>query len=173
MAIVILLKYNTIHKTGASSTLNSGNKAAIEYNNRYDSGHLQSDGAMIHCMVAQQTDVRIRNNWCHDTTKYGIRFDGDGDSHSGYIHHNVCWNCEGGIMVKGGELDSNGVSVGGHFVYNNTVFNSQNKNDIMVLNTQKGVNINYGSVVMNNLAENIYGHRTDPSSRYKQNHCVK
>ena len=31
----------------------------------------------------------------------------------------------------------------------------------MVLNTQKGVNINYGSVVMNNLTEKLSGHRTD------------
>ena len=157
-----IIKYNTIHKTGASSTINPGNNAVIEYNNLYDTGHLQSDGAMIHCMVAQQTNVRIRNNWCHDSIKYGIRFDGDGDGYHGYIHHNVCWNCEGGIMVKGGILDTNGVSVGGHFVYNNTVYNSQSKNDIMVLNTQKGVDINYGSVVMNNLAEKIYGHRSDP-----------
>ena len=29
-----------------------------------------------------------------------------------------------------------GVSVGGHFVYNNTMFNSVDKNDIMVLNVQ-------------------------------------
>ena len=53
----------------------------------------------------------------------------------------VCWN--------------NGSSVGGHFVYNNTFFNSVEKNDIMVLNTQAGQNINYGSVVMNNLSETL------------------
>ena len=39
----------------------------------------------------------------------------------------------GGIMERwyGGS-----VSVGGHFVYNNTMFNSVDKNDIMVLNVQ-------------------------------------
>ena len=71
-------------------------------------------------------------------------------------------------MVKGGEL-SGGQTVGGHFIYNNTVFNSfeNGKNDIMVLNTQgKDANdvpipINFGSIVMNNLAERIYGHRSD------------
>ena len=43
-----LIKNNTIHKTAASSTLNSGNEAIIEYNDLYESGYLQSDGAMIH-----------------------------------------------------------------------------------------------------------------------------
>lgn len=163
-----IVKNNTFYKTGASSTLNSGNEAIIEYNNLSESGFLQSDGAMIHVMVNQQPDVKIRFNWCHDSIKYGIRFDGEGEGHTGYVHHNVVWNCEGGIMVKGGELNSNNKTVGGHFVYNNTVFNSfQNgKNDIMALNTQgkdsnnNPISINYGTIVMNNLAERIYGERS-------------
>ena len=65
-------------------------------------------------------------------------FDGDGDGHDGYIHHNIAWNCEGGIMVKGGMYDSNlGEFVGGHYIYNNTALNSFNKNDIMVLESKK------------------------------------
>ena len=39
-----------------------------------------------------------------DSIKYGIRFDGEGSGNTGYIHHNIVWNCEGGIMVKGGDL---------------------------------------------------------------------
>ena len=153
------IKNNTIHKTAASSTLNPGNEPIVEYNNLSQSGYLQSDGAMIHLMVAQQANAKIRYNWVHDTIKYGIRCDGDGDGYNAYIHHNVGWNCEGGIMAKGGILSSN-VSVGGHFVYNNTFFNSVEKNDIMVLNEQAGSNINYGSVVINNLCESLSGHRT-------------
>ena len=172
-----IVKNNTFYKTGASSTLNSGDEAIIEYNNLSNSGYLQSDGAMIHCMVNQQPNVKIRFNWCYDTVKYGIRFDGDGDGHSGYIHHNVVWNCKGGIMVKGGELN-NGTTVGGHFIYNNTVFNSedQGKNDIIAMNEQPPSNpvpINYGTIVMNNLGERIYGHRSDAieiaSNMYKGN----
>lgn len=160
-----ILKNNTFYKTGASSTLNPGDEAIIEYNNLSNSGYLQSDGAMIHVMVNQQTNVKIRFNWCFDTIKYGIRFDGEGGGHTGYIHHNIVWNCEGGIMVKGGEL-SNGVTVGGHFIYNNTVFNSydQEKNDIIVLNEQSNTPINYGSIVMNNLGERIYGHRSNTTT---------
>ena len=67
-------------------------------------------------------------------------------------------------MIKGGELDANGNSVGGHFVYNNTAFNSTVKNDIMVLNVQAGQDINFGSVVMNNLSETLSGHRSDPEA---------
>ena len=164
-----LVKNNTFYKTGASSTLNSGNEAIIEYNNLSESGFLQSDGALIHVMVNQQPNVKIRFNWCHDSIKYGIRFDGEGEGHTGYIHHNIVWNCEGGIMIKGGKLNDNNKTVGGHFVYNNTVFNSleNGKNDIMALNVQgKDENnipipINFGSIIMNNLAENIYGHRSN------------
>ena len=156
-----IIRKNTIHKTAASSTLNPGNEPLVEYNNLYESGYLQSDGAMIHLMVNQQANAKIRYNWVHDTIKYGIRCDGDGDGYNAYIHHNIGWNCEGGIMAKGGILSSN-VSVGGHFVYNNTMFNSVEKNDIMVLNTQAGNNINYDSVVLNNLCETLSGHRTDP-----------
>ena len=158
------VKNNTFRKTAASSTLNSGNAPIIEYNDMAESGYLQSDGAMIHLMAGQQVNSKVRFNWVHDTIKYGIRFDGDGDGYNGSIHHNIGWNCEGAIMAKGGWLDANGNSVGGHFVYNNTAFNSTVKNDIMVLNTQKGVNINYGSVVMNNLTEKLSGHRSDPEA---------
>ena len=165
-----IVKNNTFYKTGASSTLNSGDQAIIEYNNLSESGFLQSDGAMIHAMVNQQPDIKIRFNWCHDSIKYGIRFDGEGAGHTGYIHHNIVWNCEGGIMVKGGELNNNDDTVGGHFIYNNTVFNSieNGKNDIMALNTQgkdangNPISINYGTIVMNNLAERIYGERMNP-----------
>ena len=156
------VKNNTFRKTAASSTLNSGNAPIIEYNDMAESGYLQSDGAMIHLMTAQQENAKVRFNWVHDTIKYGIRFDGDGEGFNGYIHHNVAWECEGGIMVKGGMIDPNtGNSVGGHFVYNNTVLNSNEKNDIMVLNVQAGQNINYDSVVMNNLAETLSAHRSN------------
>jgi len=159
------VKNNTFRKTAASSTLNSGNGPIVEYNDMAESGYLQSDGAMIHLMKNQQANAKIRFNWVHDTIKYGIRFDGDGEGYNGYIHHNIGWNCEGAIMAKGGMIDPNtGNSVGGHFVYNNTAFNSTVKNDIMVLNVQAGQDINFGSVVKNNLAETIYGHRSNPEA---------
>ena len=156
------IRRNTIHKTAASSTVSPGDKSIVEYNNISETGYLQSDGGTIHLMVAQQTDAKVRYNWVHDTIKYGIRFDGEGDSYGGYIHHNIGWNCEGGIMVKGGIINSDtGESYGGHFIYNNTFLNSVGKNDLMIMNEQSGNPINYGTVVLNNLAETISGHRSD------------
>ena len=112
-------------------------------------------------MVNQQPNIKIRFNWCHDSIKYGIRFDGEGAGHTGYIHHNVVWNCEGGIMVKGGELNNSNKTVGGHLYtiirYSNSF--DQGKNDIMALNTQgkdsngDPIDINFGTIVMNSLAE--------------------
>ena len=63
-------------------------------------------------------------------------------------------------MVKGGMIDPDcHESVGGHFVYNNTFFNSNEKNDIIILNKQNDVNINYETVVLNNLSESLSGAR--------------
>ena len=42
---------------------------------------------------------------------------------------------------------SSGNSVGGHFIYNNTVMNAPTKNDIICLNTQSGKLINYKSLI--------------------------
>ena len=156
-----IFKNNTIHKTGASATVNVGDEAEISYNDISNTGYLQSDGAMIHCMTAQQKNVKVHHNWVHDTIKYGIRFDGNGNSEGGFIHHNIGWNCEGGIMVKGGRQDP-GKSWGGHYIFNNTIFNSIGKNDILVLNEQSGQPINYNTRVVRNLSTRLSGHRTDP-----------
>ena len=46
-------------------------------------------------------------------------------------------------------------------MYNNTCFNSNGKNDIIVLNEQSNHQINNGTLVFNNLANIISGHRTN------------
>ena len=92
-----------------------GDAGLVEYNNLYDTGHLQSDGSMIQFMEGQQDGAICRYNWLHDTEKYGARFDhsGTADGVNGIMHHNLAWNCEsGGIMVKGDN----------HKIYNNTGF---------------------------------------------------
>tara|TARA_Y100001960_G_scaffold328779_1_gene418428 strand:+ start:143 stop:2161 length:2019 start_codon:yes stop_codon:yes gene_type:complete len=148
-----IFRRNTMHKMGASATLNPGNSAIIELNDMSDSGHMQSDGALIQCMVGQQPNVQIRYNWLHDTEKYGARFDGEGDGNSGHIHHNVIWNVEGGIMVKGYN----------HNVYNNTAFDNVDKNDIIIMIDQGG---NEGTITINNAANKIAGHRTGTYDLY-------
>ena len=129
-----------------------GNAGLAEYNNLYDTGHLQSDGAMIQFMEDQQDGAICRYNWLHDTEKYGARFDhsGDADGTNGLMHHNLAWNCEsGGIMVKGNN----------HQVYNNTVLNSGSKNDIIVFQVNSGDHSN--TIVKNNAADKIANHRTN------------
>ena len=116
-----IFRRNTMHKMGASSTLNVGNASIIELNDISDSGYLQSDGALVHCMINQQPNIQVRYNWLHDTIKYGVRFDGEGDGYGGYVHHNVIWNVQGGIMIKGYN----------HNIYNNTAFDNGNKTSLV------------------------------------------
>ena len=142
-----VFKNNTMHKLGASATLNPGNQALIEFNDMSDSGYMQSDGALIQCMVGQQPGTEIRYNWLHDTIKYGARFDGNGAGNNGLMHHNVIWNVQGGIMIKGFE----------HNLFNNTAFDNGDKNDIIVMIDQGG---NDGTITRNNAANKIAGHRS-------------
>tara|TARA_Y100000994_G_scaffold112726_1_gene92903 strand:+ start:10 stop:885 length:876 start_codon:yes stop_codon:yes gene_type:complete len=142
-----------MHRMGASATLNPGNSAIIELNDMSDSGHMQSDGALVQCMVGQQPDVQIRYNWLHDTEKFGARFDGEGDGYGGHMHHNVIWNVQGGIMVKGYN----------HNIYNNTSFDNGSKNDIIVMIDQGG---NEGTITINNASNKIAGHRTGTYQDY-------
>ncbi len=148
-----VFRRNTMHKMGASATLNPGNSAIIELNDMSDSGHMQSDGALVQCMVGQQPNVQIRYNWLHDTEKFGARFDGEGDGYGGNMHHNVIWNVQGGIMVKGYN----------HNIYNNTAFDNGEKNDIIIMIDQGG---NEGTITLNNAANKIAGHRTGSYESY-------
>ena len=148
-----IFRRNTMHRMGASATLNPGNSAIIELNDMSDSGHMQSDGALVQCMVGQQPDVQIRYNWLHDTEKFGARFDGEGDGYGGHMHHNVIWNVQGGIMVKGYN----------HNIYNNTSFDNGSKNDIIVMIDQGG---NEGTITINNASNKIAGHRTGTYQDY-------
>ena len=146
---------NTMHKLGASATVVGGDSALFEFNDIYDTGHVQSDGAMIQCMVGAQPGTVIRYNWLHDSKKYGARFDGNGAGNNGTMHHNVMWNLgNSGIMAKGYE----------HKIYNNTVLNGPtNKNHILVMIAQGG---NAGTITRNNVANRIAGHRSGSYQNY-------
>ena len=148
-----IFRQNTLHRLGASATLNPGNESLIELNDMSDSGYMQSDGALVQCMVGQQPGVEIRYNWLHDTIKYGARFDGNGNGNNGLMHHNVIWNVQGGIMIKGYE----------HRLYNNTAFDNGDKNDIIVMIEQGG---NEGTITRNNAANKIAGHRSGTYQDY-------
>ena len=147
-----VFRQNTLHRTGASSGINPGDLSIVEYNDMYDTGYLQSDGAIVHLMEGQQLDAEIRYNWLHDSPKYGVRFDGDGDGTQGSMHHNVSWNIKTGHQVKGHH----------HFVYNNTSFDTE-QNSIVILIDLGG---NEGTITRNNAADKIAGHRQDSYQDY-------
>lgn len=132
-----IFRRNTIHAGGASVGFRSGPRNIIEYNDIYDIGHLQSDGALIQLSPTFQPGTIIRYNWLHESAqasrfidpKYGIRFDGSYIGylagardlpHGGTIHHNVVWDTRS-LYVKG---DS-------HAVYHNLSFDNL-RNDLVI-----------------------------------------
>ena len=146
---------NTIHLTGASSVLSIGESPKIYYNEVWDVGHLQTDGAVVQIMEGEATGSDIAYNWIHDIIKYGIRFDAPigepGEGVNGTIHHNVLWNASGAIMAKGDY----------HDISNNTVFGERvgGKNNIIILHESNFGNEN--STIWNNAADALAGHRTN------------
>ena len=108
--------HNTFHKCGASQTIVALYHSTITHNHIYDAAFLQTDGSPIHLMGIHQNGSEIAYNWVHDTQFYGIRLDGLIDApnvgRNCSVHHNVAWNNDGGIMIKGND----------HHVFFNTVF---------------------------------------------------
>ncbi|MGB2485527.1 MAG: LamG-like jellyroll fold domain-containing protein, partial [Poseidonia sp.] len=149
---------NTVHLTGASSVLSIGDAPKVFYNEVWDVGHLQTDGAVVQVMQGEAPGAEIAYNWIHDVIKYGARFDAPinevGEGMNGTMHHNVIWNAAGGLMVKGDY----------HDIHNNTVFNSSGKNDMIIL-TDDGVN-NGNSTIHQNAADKMADHRSDSWALY-------
>ena len=146
---------NTVHRAGASSTLSIGDSPRIFYNDISNTGHIQSDGAIVQLMMNEQSGSEIAYNWIHDTPKYGIRMDGPmGGTNTGRnatVHHNVLWNVKSGIMAKGDY----------HEIHNNTVFGSDlgfGKNQIIILYENNHGNEN--STTAFNAADKISAHRS-------------
>ncbi len=146
---------NTVHRAGASSTLSIGDSPRIFYNDISNTGHIQSDGAIVQLMMNEQSGSEIAYNWIHDTPKYGIRMDGPmGGTNTGRnatVHHNVLWNVKSGIMAKGDY----------HEIHNNTVFGSDlgfGKNQIIILHENNHGNEN--STTAFNAADKISAHRS-------------
>ncbi|WP_289053793.1 T9SS type A sorting domain-containing protein [Carboxylicivirga marina] len=157
---------NILHTTGASATLNLGNRSKVLFNDMSNTGYAQSDGSVVQHTTASVKGSETAYNWIHDTGKYGFRFDAPASTpceagEYGLAHHNVIWNIgdpndnTGGIgmMIKGDHQQT----------YNNTVFNCL-KTDILIINEgcSDGINSTNGnSFTQNNLTDFITGHRTN------------
>ncbi|MEE2747435.1 MAG: PKD domain-containing protein [Candidatus Thermoplasmatota archaeon] len=154
-----LFTNNEISLTGASATISIGDAPTVMHNDVWNTGLLQTDGAVVQMMMAEQQDADIAYNWIHDTDKYGIRMDGPvggtNEGRNATVHHNVLWNVSGAIMVKGDY----------HNASNNTIFgNDRGKNNIIVLN-ENGVG-NENSTIWHNAADSISAHRTQDWDGY-------
>ena len=150
---------NTIHRTGASATVSIGDAPQFFYNKISQTGFVQSDGAVMQMMMAEQFGAEVAYNWIYNTGKYGIRMDGPaGGTNTGNnatVHHNVLWDIKTGIMVKGNY----------HHAHNNTVFGNDSgltKNQIIVLYENGAGNEN--SATSNNAADTIAAHRSNSYS---------
>jgi hypothetical protein len=152
---------NSVHRTGASATISIGDSPQFFHNKISQTGLIQSDGAVMQMMMAEQAGAEVAYNWIYNTGKYGIRMDGPaGGTNTGNnatVHHNVLWDIKTGIMVKGNY----------HHTHNNTVFGNDSgltKNQIIVLFENGAGNEN--SATANNAADTIAAHR---SSSYSSN----
>ena len=156
-------KNNTVHTASASSVLSLGDAPIISYNDISNNGMLQDDGALV--QLPGQSSVpgsEIHHNWIHDSVKYGIRYDApvlnpELAGTDGLIHHNVLWNLPKGMMIKGDV----------HEIYNNTCFDI-NGVDIIILDEDypnpPGGSSNTSTILRNNLAGKISGHRQNPQA---------
>ena len=155
----ITFNHNIMHTTGASATLNMGERAIISFNDISNTGLSQSDGAIVQITKNIVESSVTSYNWLHDSEKMGFRFDAPSGSadiagKEGLAHHNVIWNLgeDGyggiGMMIKGDH----------HEIYNNTVFNC-GKTDILILDEDSLTNLD--TYTENNAADVISNHRTD------------
>ena len=155
----IIFSHNIMHTTGASATLNLGERAIISYNDISNTGLAQSDGAIVQITKNIVESSVTSYNWLHDSEKMGFRFDAPSGSADiagteGLAHHNVIWNLgkDGyggiGMMIKGDF----------HEIYNNTVFNCD-KTDILILDEDDLTNLD--TYTENNAADVISNHRTN------------
>jgi len=157
-----LFRRNTIRNAGTSETIatainGSGTNSSItaQYNNIYNTGYAQSDGAQLQIRIDAQDGTVLHHNWLHDTPKYGFRFDAPIPppewGRNGFSHHNVVWNSSG-ANPKG--MDDR------H--YNNLLFDNTNI-DLIVLDdvADNGDKSNESTKTINNASDSISGHRTD------------
>jgi len=144
-----LLTGNTIRNAGTSETVASNGTIEAAYNDIYNTGYAQSDGAIIQIGVKNQNGSVVHHNWLHDTPKYGFRFDAPipppAWGEYGFSHHNVVWNSSG-ANPKGDHIRN----------YNNLLFNNSDV-DLIILSekTAAGDWSNEFTTTTNNAADSI------------------
>lgn len=107
-----IVSHCTIYNSGNMGIwyLNRGNE--ISYNEVYNTGLACKDIAAIHTGSPSTTGSVAHHNWVHGSRGKGIR--GDDQTRGLTFHHNVIWNCDEGMILKGEDNEC----------YNNTIIGS-------------------------------------------------
>ncbi|MFB0554129.1 MAG: LamG-like jellyroll fold domain-containing protein [Phycisphaerae bacterium] len=112
-----IIRNNTLRRTGrfCISHFDIIN-GRIEHNHMYDGMLLTKDGGITYCFHSDGNGTVIAYNWIHDShdERIGPGIYLDNASHNYIVHHNVIWNCAGGIGVN--------LPAYNHEVYNNTLW---------------------------------------------------
>ena len=64
---------NSVHLTGASSVLSIGDAPKVFYNEVWNVGHLQTDGAVVQVMQGEAPGAEIAYNWIHDVIRVRVQ----------------------------------------------------------------------------------------------------
>jgi len=147
---------NTMTTVGirAAVKTNAGpSTGRIHTHNLFDGfGFLQTpDGAALQVGVGHTPNANRSYNWFLNSPKFGSRWDGRPAGVGGLNHHNVGVFMRGTLQVKGDE----------HHNYNNSSFDSDQYNDIILMSDPE-FGGNEGTFTFNNLADRISGHRSEP-----------
>ncbi len=149
----------TIYNTGNVGIWFLRQNNVIEYNHVSHTGLACKDIAAIHTGSPACAGSIARYNWVHDSRGKGMR--ADDQSRKVSFHHNVVWNCDEGIIVKG---DFNQC-------YNNTILGTDGSGSLIIPTRPepqkwwaKGKFLevqNANSIFCNNLSE-VLSYRHDP-----------
>jgi hypothetical protein len=115
----------TVYNTGNIGISFRGRANVVEYNHVHHTGLACHDIAAIHTGSPATAGSVARYNWVHHSMGKGMR--GDDQTRRLTFHHNLVWNCDEGIIVKG---DHNRV-------YHNTILGSAGHGGLIIPTRQE------------------------------------
>jgi len=89
----------TIYNSGNMGIWYLNENNVIKFNEVYNTGLACKDIAAIQTGSPNTTGSIAHHNWIHDSKGKGIR--GDDQTRGLTFHHNVIWNCDEGMILKG------------------------------------------------------------------------
>ena len=164
-----IVRYNTIYNSGGILTQVGQHDNDFYLNDLYNAYRScwggNKDVSALYTSSVYCSGTRLHHNWVHEAYSGTPPFDWNGglgirgdDNTTGLtVDHNVVWNIgSAGIMMKNPD---NPTPDQANRVMNNTIFRHSANNPVKsAMIVQTLVNQNKYSLVVNNMAESIYGH---------------